>query len=101
MSQATVKTNRAIPLRQIRAIRKELEKNPHKPRFFSIKYAVRLLNGDTVPPPVSYWIIYRLVKVGEIKAVRLGGYKSSWIIPATALLEFLEKHCPLNMNDEA
>jgi len=69
---------------QIESIRKEMDRGP---LFYRIEHAAKILN-------VSYRTIYRLIVVGEIDAIKLAGV---WRIPRQALIDYLERRHPFNM----
>lgn len=45
---------------------------------------------------VNYFTVYRLIRFSQIDAVRI---RKTWRIPVPALIEYLEEHTPLNMED--
>lgn len=45
---------------------------------------------------VNYFTVYRLIRFHQIDAVRI---RKTWRIPVPALVQYLEEHTPLNMEE--
>ncbi|HOJ43275.1 MAG TPA: helix-turn-helix domain-containing protein [Syntrophorhabdaceae bacterium] len=69
---------------EIESIRNEMEKGP---LFYKLERAAEILN-------VSYLTVYRLIVSGEIDATKIAGV---WRIPKQALINYLERRHPFNM----
>ncbi|MBI3584220.1 MAG: helix-turn-helix domain-containing protein [Nitrospinae bacterium] len=77
---------RQSELFEIETIKKEMSKGPC---FYTVKDAADILK-------VNYITLWRLITFGEIDGSKIGG---TWRIPANALIDYLERRHPFNMED--